>query len=582
MADVDLLDANGLQLKSYDQILSELQDDMRSIYGNDINVESNSPDGQMLNIITQSATDVREIVQRIYDILDIDNATGINLDRAVALIGITRKKGTRTVTPITVTTSAACTLVGINQDEINPYTVQDNAGNKWNLQNTHYFSGANAASLSFQAELIGKQETTPNTITTPVTIVLGVSSINNPTTATVVGEDEETDFELRSRAKRSIMLAAVGFVDSLYAGLISLDGMSSVRVLENTTNTTDANGTSPHSIHVITAGSASNASIADVIMRKRSGGCGMDGDITVTKINADGSPIDIKWSTVTAQYLFTFASLSSLDGVNQPKYDLIKTNLPTTYVPEIGAAVTTNQLVTAITSIDSNAFVDDASFSFCKKQKFVYTPLDEDVSSTPTTAKIKITYNSNTSEEIDLTDTLSNITTAIHAVTGLGDVTVSHTLGDNLTIEFSSITDVLGAITISYYNISDSSSNQFYLKWATQDSFKKTSSTGLQYQLALASNRTFLTPIIINPGSVEIPADGSQQFTAVGGTGSYRWLTNPDTPADYSKYFTAADDGGFNTDGLFDATGYSSVASVKVMCIDNLGNTAATTVSIGS
>lgn len=582
MADVDLIDENGLQLKSYDVILSELQDDMRGIYGDDINVESSSPDGQMLNIITQSATDVREIVQRIYDILDIDNATGVNLDRAVALIGIVRKKGTRTVTPITITTSSACTVVGINQDANTAYTVQDNAGNRWVLQNTHYFSGADAASLSFQAELIGKQETTPNTITTPVTIVLGVSSINNPTTATVVGEDEETDFELRSRAKRSIMLAAVGFVDSLYAGLISLDGMSSVRILENTTDTVDANGTSPHSIHVITAGSASNASIADVILRKRSGGCGMDGDISLTLINRDGSPIDIKWSTVTAQYLFTFASLSSLDGINQPQYDLIKSTLPTVYVPKVGDAVTTNQLVTAITSIDENTFVDDACFSFCKKQKFVYTPLDDGVSSTPDSAKIKISYNSHESGEIDLTDSLSDITTAIHAVPGLGDVTVTHTLGDNLTVEFTSITEVLGPITISYYEISDSSSNQFYLKWSTQDSFKKTSSTGLQYQLALASNRTILTPTIITPDSVEIPAGGQQQFTAIGGTGTFRWLTNPDTPADYSKYFAADDDGGFNTDGLFDATGFSSVSNITVMCIDSIGNTAITTVSIGS
>ena len=581
MADIDQIDSTGLQLKSYDVILSELETDMKSIYGDDINVDSDSPDGQMLNIFAQASTDMREIVQRIYDILDIDNATGANLDRAVALLGITRKGGTRTITPITVTTSAACTIKGINQDPDDPYTVQDNAGNKWNLQNTHYFSGADSASLAFQAEVIGKQETTPNTITTPVTIVLGVSTINNPTVATIVGEDEESDFELRARAKRSVMLASTGFVDSLYAALMNLDGMGSVRILENTTDTTDANGTSPHSIHVIVSGSATNNSIAKTILEKRGAGCGMDGDISLTLLNADGYPIDIKWSNVTAQYLFTFASLSSLDGINQPQYALIKSQLPTTYVPAIGDTVTTNQLITAITSIDSNTFVDSASFSFCKKQKFNYALIGGGTpTATPTTAKIKIAYNGNTSAEIDLTDTLSNISAAIKAVTGLGDVTVTHTLGTSLAIEFANAMDVLGAITIAYANIVDSTNSEtYYLAWETQDAFQKTSSSGLQYQLALASNRTFLTPIIITPQAATIEAGGTQQFTAIGGTGNYRWISGGE--GHYTDYFAAADDGGFNTDGLFDASSESgTVTNLAVKCIDELGNMASTTISI--
>ena len=581
MADVDSLDENGLQLKSYDVLLEEFQERMREIYGNDINFDSDSPDGQLSNIVAQMGTDVREVLQRIYDSLSLDTATGVNLDRACALIGITRKGGSRTVTPITITTTMACTLVGWNDDASNAYTVQDNAGNRWNLQSTKYFSGADAASLSFQAETIGHQLTTPNTITTPVSLVLGVSSINNPTTATIIGEDEETDFELRSRAKRSIMLASVGFVDSMYAALMGLDGMGSVRILENVTNTTDANGTSPHSIHVITAGSASNTDIAKTILQKRGAGCGMDGNISMTLLNADGYPIDIKWSNVTAQYIFTFTSLSSLDGINYPNYPLIKSQLPSVYAPAVGATVSTNQLITAITSIDSNAFVDSASFSYCKKQKFVYKRVDGQTPGTPTTAKIKITYNGNTSSEIDLTQNLSTVTSAIQSVTGLSNVTVAHTIGSYLAIEFANVSDVLGAITISYFNITDSSSNYYYLEWETQDAVQKISSSGLQYQLALASNRTFLTPIIISPQATTIDAGETKQFSAMGGTGNYRWITNPDDSTKYFDYFAAADDGGFNSDGIFDASSVTgTINDIPVKCIDDLGNYATTTISI--
>lgn len=581
MADVDKIDENGLQLKSYDVILSELTDAMKSIYGNDINVDSDSPDGQLLNIIAQQNTDQRELFQRNYDINDIDYATGVNLDRLVALLGIKRKKGKRSVTQVTVTANAACTIKGINQYPSDPYTVQDNAGNKWNLQNTHYFSGPDSVSLAFQSAVIGKQETIPNTITTPSTVVIGIQSVNNPAPASIVGEEEESDFELRTRAKRSPMIGSTGFIEALYAALMNLDGMDSVRILENKTNTTDANGTSPHSIHVIVSGSATNNSIANAILEKRSGGCNMDGDITLTLLDADGYPIDIKWSNVTAQYLFAFASISSLDGINLPQYDLIKSKLPTTYVPAIGDTVTTNQLVTAITSIDTNTFVDSASFSFCKKQKFNYALIGGGTpTATPTTAKIKIAYNGNTSAEIDLTDTLANITAAIKAVTGLGSVTVTHTLGTSLVIEFANAMDVLGAITIAYFDIEDTTNSEtYYLAWETQDTFQKTASSGLQYQLALASNRTFLTPIVITPQAATIDAGGTQQFTAIGGTGNYRWISGGE--GHYTDYFAAAEDGGFNTDGLFDASSESgTVTNLAVKCIDELGNVASTTISI--
>jgi len=572
MADLDTLNENGLQLKSFDVLLEEFETRMREIYGDDINLDQDSPDGQLANIVAQMGTDVREVLQRIYDILNLDNATGVNLDRACALIGITRKGGTRTVTPITITTSAACTLVGLNEDETDAYTVQDNAGNKWNLQNTKYFSGADAASLSFQAETIGHQLTTPNTITTPVTLVLGVSSINNPTTATVIGEDEETDLELRTRAKRSIMLASVGFTDSLYAALMNLDGMASVRILENVTNVTDENGTSPHSIHVITAGSAPYKDIATTIMQKRSAGCGMDGDIVYPVMNADGYPIDIKWSVITSRYLFAYATISSLDGINLPQYDLIKTTLPTTLVPAVGEVVTTNQLTTAITSIDSNTYVEDADFTFGQVQKFKLYELEYDDETAPSAAlatnKIKIKYNGSTSAEIDLNGTSSAISAAVNAVPGLEDVTVDYTSGE-LTFTFVSIDDVLGPIEIAQINAVDSGA-YYYLKGIPQNTFKKSPTVGIQYQLALASNRTFLTPLVITPAPTEITVGDTVEFTAMGGDGNYHWIAVDSTGAEYTG-FALDDDGYLNTTGLFEASSYTA-NTIEINCFDGVGN----------
>ena len=57
--------ADGLILKDYNTLLSELQDDFNAIYaqdGNPINFGSETPDGQLTNILTQRG--VRQLTSK--------------------------------------------------------------------------------------------------------------------------------------------------------------------------------------------------------------------------------------------------------------------------------------------------------------------------------------------------------------------------------------------------------------------------------------------------------------------------------------------------------------------------------------
>ena len=55
---------NGIQIETYAEILSDLLNGVGdipgflAIYGSDINIDSNSPDGQMLNIFAESKLDM--------------------------------------------------------------------------------------------------------------------------------------------------------------------------------------------------------------------------------------------------------------------------------------------------------------------------------------------------------------------------------------------------------------------------------------------------------------------------------------------------------------------------------------------
>ena len=72
----DVVDSNGLQVSSNAELVSQLTTSFQSIYGNDINVDQNSPDGQMINIFAQGGTDIRELLVQLYNSFDPDICSG--------------------------------------------------------------------------------------------------------------------------------------------------------------------------------------------------------------------------------------------------------------------------------------------------------------------------------------------------------------------------------------------------------------------------------------------------------------------------------------------------------------------------
>ena len=68
----DLLNENGLTVKTANNIRDELVEDFQNIYGSDINLDSNTQDGQIIDIYTQMNTDIRELAMSIYNSINPD------------------------------------------------------------------------------------------------------------------------------------------------------------------------------------------------------------------------------------------------------------------------------------------------------------------------------------------------------------------------------------------------------------------------------------------------------------------------------------------------------------------------------
>lgn len=307
----DQIDANGLQTKTLTELRAELVADLQSIYGADINVDQNSPDGQQINIYAQGGVDLREVLTKINANFDPEQAVGVILDQRVAINGLTRNAGTYTFQDIEVTIDRALNLIGLDGEatELTPdvaglFIVKDDEGNEFYLLASQSEAGAGTYAYNFRSAAIGQVEVIPNTITTVVTITLGVTAVNNPSAANSIGDNEESDFELKIRRRESVALPALGYLDSIEAALNELSGVTVAIVYENDTNVDpDSDGIPSHSIWCIVEGGDPDE-IADIIYRKKSTGSRMRGVQSVAIVRPNGTGITIKYDTPTSQDLY--------------------------------------------------------------------------------------------------------------------------------------------------------------------------------------------------------------------------------------------------------------------------------------
>jgi uncharacterized phage protein gp47/JayE len=267
----NVIDDDGLQINTLKENTDYLSAAFRDIYGQDIIIDSNSPDGQIIGIFAQFATNILEKLAQSNSSFDVLQAGGVYLDQRSALMGIRRIGATYTIASVTLTATAAVSLAGLDDDFYNingaSYSLQDVTGNVWFLvDSTILQPGDNT--LLFRAQKIGRVDVIPHAINKQYsTPVPQVTKVDNPTAAAIVGQDGETDPVFRDRILRSYGMGGTAAIESLTARLSNIEGMQSVMVYENVTPYTDGNGVPPHGIWVIVNGGTTDEigkTIADI------------------------------------------------------------------------------------------------------------------------------------------------------------------------------------------------------------------------------------------------------------------------------------------------------------------------------
>lgn len=557
----------GLEVKTRQEIVDDLTTAFQSIYGADINLASDTPDGQMLQIVAQFMVDQSDLLVAINASFDPDQAFGVILDQRVAINGIQRQGGTYTTTNITLVNSRSINLFGLDQvddeDAEDVYTIADNAGNRWFLMVSELGLTAGSHVLIFRSELPGAQLTTPNTIIVPVTVVLGVTSVNNPTSYLSLGVNEETDPVLKLRRMRSVSLGSQGYRQALKAALQNLEGITSAEVYENNSDSTDSDDIPSHSIWVIVAGSALPEDIGTTIWLYRNAGCGMKGEETYTVTEAGGGPAIMKWDDVVNQNVFILLSLNSLDPDVPPDVNKIRTELPLLLVPGVNENMNTTYLGTLVQQIDPNTYVLTAGFSDGTSQVI----RSDD---TPVSGNYRLNYGAQQTPNIAWDANAAAVQTQLRLLTGLENIiaTTGFLSGEVLFLNLSDVPSIDFLIFVSNSTMVNGGSAPllfFYDEQQTQN----IATLSKQNQFTILEQNILITQILLLPVTTSLESAEQITFVAYGGYGSYTYSVSNNNSGSSINATTGVYTAG-PTDGTTDT----------IQVVDVLGNVQTSTVSV--
>ena len=272
------VDDSGLHLPTYNDILEDMIDSMKKIYGQDIYLENDSADYQLLSILALKVHDSYQAVQYAYNSRSPATAIGAALDSVVELNGIYRKPAGYSTCELTIT--------GTPFTEIINGSVKDNTGNVWSLPASVVIGSDGTVKSTATCNVAGAVTALPGDITQIDTPTFGWKAVNNEVSA-IPGNAIETDGELRQRQTISVSNPSQTMLAGTLGAIRALKNVARVSVYENDTNISavdpDNNpfGLPPHSITCVVEGGNDN-DIAEAILYHKGIGCYTNGTTVIS------------------------------------------------------------------------------------------------------------------------------------------------------------------------------------------------------------------------------------------------------------------------------------------------------------
>ena len=270
-----IIDANGFKAESFTEILTRLSNGLKNIYGQDINLDQDSPDGQQLGIQANIISDFQDLALYIYNSMDPDLADGASFDKLLKLLARTRLPSSRSTVDIEMVLNKTVSIPA-------SYTIKDLNNQNW-IIGTAQTLDAGTHLVSFYSEDWGNITAEPNTINEEVTILTEVVSINNPESA-ISGRDEESIVQVRERRNKILEINASSTIGSIIGKILDLNGVVDAVPYENMTKIYDPlRDIQPNSYWIVVKG-GDIAQISEIIAKDKTGGTGLKGKVETVYI----------------------------------------------------------------------------------------------------------------------------------------------------------------------------------------------------------------------------------------------------------------------------------------------------------
>jgi len=356
--------------------LAEIQGDARAIFGQDIDLSSDTMDGQHISLFAEAIADLDELAELVWMSFDPDLAFGNSLSRLVKINGIERSQGAYSIVNLTVTGTPLVLIpkgssVSNASGTVEVYTTEDVR-----------IDETGTAIVEAMPESMGAISASADTLTVIKSPLFGWSGVTNADSM-VTGKLRETDQQLRERRRGSVSKGNRNMTEALWAKLSDLSGVIEVSVLENATQYTDSRGLPPHSIHVVISG-GDEGEIAQTIWASKTGGTEVAGTEEYIIIDDVGNEQVMKFSRPVDVTIKVAVYITPLSGYSFSTASLIKQAVLDYMNDEIavGGDIINSALYTPLNEIGGFAIerIELAKGNEALAEKSIYLDFNERIS----------------------------------------------------------------------------------------------------------------------------------------------------------------------------------------------------------
>lgn len=303
---------SGFEAKRLADVMIDAADDLRTIVdpvsGETLqpNFEEEDPAMQVVQVPLEGVGLAWEAMQLVYQQFDPRAATGPAQSALVQLNGITRLDAFNSTATETLN-GTPLALIPAGQ------LVSDvNNTNQWATLENVTLDALGVATVTVQCTVPGPVAAAPGALNRIVTPYPGLSSVTN-VLAAQLGRDIETDTELRQRQRLSTMAPAASPVESVYANVANVAGVTYARIRQNNTLVPDSNGIPGKCVAAVVVG-GTDLDIAMALLARTGVTAEWFGSSSLTLFDVQGEPYAVKWTRPTAKPIYIALTIQVING----------------------------------------------------------------------------------------------------------------------------------------------------------------------------------------------------------------------------------------------------------------------------